>query len=80
MLTIAPLLSVAVSVKVPVVVPASRLVLLTPTVTEVPLPVSGAGVESDNQGALVVAAHVTGREHVPDSLSWTIWDAGEGCP
>src|SRR5690348_16305639 len=60
--------------------PAGRVVLLPPTVNEVPVPVSGAGVESDNQGVGVVAVHVTGREQVPDSLSRTVAGFGDGCP
>jgi hypothetical protein len=60
--------------------PAGRVVLLTATVNEVPVPVSDAGVESDNQGVGVVAVHVTGREQVPDSLSRTVAGLGEGCP
>ena len=41
MLTTTPVLSVAVSLKLPVAVPADRVALLAVTVNKVPLPVSG---------------------------------------
>ena len=78
-LTIAPVLSVAVSVKVPVV-PVVKPTGLAVTVNEVPLPVSGAGVENDNQEVPDDAVQVTGREQVPVSLSEIVFDTGDVCP
>ena len=78
--TPAPVLSTAETVIVPLDVPGILFAALTFTLSVLPLPVSGAGGVRTSQALLLASptvVHVTGREHVPVSLSDTFCAVGD---
>ena len=82
--TVAPLLSVAVMVMVPVYVPGRTLTAEAFTPNEIPAPLFvPEDAVSASQELLVVlleACQVTGRAHVPLSCSATVSGAELACP
>lgn len=80
---VAPVLSVAVIVMVPEYVPGSNVAALTLTMKVLPLPLSVPDVAERTSQALLPASpdavQLTGREHVPVSLTVTFC-AVEDCP
>ena len=79
-----PELSVAVITMVPVYVLGVRLVAFTLTPNVLPPPLSDPELEDSTIHALLfaspVAVQVTGRAHVPLSLSTTVCTVEEACP